>query len=233
MALTVGACTEEPEPGFEDLPEAAPSPSAESSPSPAPSPTEEPSAVEVDVDTTPEEITPEWVTAVVNTLLEEYGEISAEILAMPVSDDPRLPGDTQQRIERLFAGQYLDRRINDVQRMQIDLDGIRSRLLPADQFTGLRYTTELVQYAQDTCIIAVGRFVDEGTVPSGGTDDVLSAVSLVPRGADRPGPTDWTIIDVLPNTDANNAPMADEEMLAEDLAGYGSALDHECIEPAS
>lgn len=231
VALLLGACTDGREPPV-DVTESSSPTTATSAPTPrtaAPSPTAsaEATAAPVDVSATPDEITPEWVTAVVNTLLEDYGRISAEILAMPVSDDPVLPGDYQAQIERLFAGQYLDRRITTVQEIRVNLDDIRSRLLAADQYSGLRYRAELVQYESETCIIAVGRFDDTGTVPNGGTDDVLSAIALERRDEADSGPTPWTLIDALPNT-ADGEPLSDETMTQATLEDYEGSLDNSC-----
>lgn len=235
VALLLGACTDGDEPNGDGTPSPSPTAPAPASPSeaaPSPTASAEASAAPVDVSTTPEQITPEWVTAVVNTLLEDYGRISAEILAMPVSDDPMLPGDYQAQIERLFDGQYLDRRITTVQEIRVNLDDFRSRLLPSDQYRGLRFEAEAIQYAQDTCIIAVGRVDRAGTIPDGGPSEVLSAVSLERRQEPDSGPTEWTLVDELPNS-ANGEPLPDATMLDADLADYEGALDNSCDEDSA
>lgn len=220
--LVLGACTNDPPAdGFEGLPT--------ESPTAAPSPTASADAAgEIDVTTTPDEITPEWVTAVVNTLLAEYGEMTAEVLAMPVSDDPTLPEGYEERLDELFDGEQLEFVMSEAAAHLVNAGGRRDELLPPDQFTGLTYTTQLVQVTEPDCIVAVGRIDRSGTRRDGGPSEALSAVSLTP--SDAATPTPWQIRDMLVNTDSNGELNADSVMLDATLDDYGTSLDHTCAE---
>lgn len=227
-ALVLSACTEDPpEVGFEDLPEASESASPDA-PAQAPD--------EIDVTTTPDEITPEWVTAVVNTLLAEYGEMEAEILAEPPASDSTLPQGYVDRLSELFDGQYEERRTVSLRALLVDLDDERDGLLTADQYGGLRFTAQVVQYAQPTCVIAVGR-IDRSLVLEGGEpSDLLSAVALERRSAGASGttnPTEWILIDELANTGPGDEPNDDETMMNATLADYAGNLDNSCTEDAA
>lgn len=221
-ALVLGACTNDPPAdGFEGLPSPSDSPTA------APSPTASAQAAgEIDVTTTPDEITPEWVTAVVNTLLAEYGEMTAEILTMPVSDDPTLPDGFEARLDELFEGQYLEFAKSESSAFLVNSDGRRDELLPPHQYSGLTYETSVVQFTEDGCIVAVGRLDRSGTRVDGGPSDALSAVSLTP--AVGLGPTPWEIRDVLVNTNSDGDLNPDSVMLNASLTDYGGSLDHTC-----
>lgn len=219
-ALLLGACSNDPPAdGFEGLP------SPSDSPAPTASPTASAEAAgEIDVTTTPDEVTPEWVTAVVNTLLAEYGEMTAEILAMPVAEDPTLPDGFEERLDDLFEGQYLAF-------AQIELEGIlaspaeREPLLPSEEFQGLRFDAEEVQIVDSTCIVAVGHVDRTGSAVSPPVGTTLSAVALSPSSTP---PTQWEVRDVLANTNSDGEPNPDEFMLNSTLEDYGDALDHTC-----
>lgn len=216
--LLAGCADDEPDTGFAGLP--SPSPSASTSPSPSASAEAQ---AEIDVTTTPDEITPEWVTAVVNTLLAEYGEMTAEILATPVTDDPTLPEGFEDRLEQLFAGEYLDFARSELIATQTSEDR-RSTLLPPQDYGGLQFLTDLVQIEGPQCIVAVGRIDRSNTTPEGGEEE-LSAVALSPvTGTSVP----WLVRDILANTGPDGSPNEDATMLQADLATYGDALDHTC-----
>ena len=220
--LLLGACTNDPPAdGFEGLPSPSESPTAAASPTASAE-----AAAEVDVTTTPDEVTPEWVTAVVNTILAEYGEMTAEILAMPVADEPTLPDGFEQRLDELFDGEYLEFAKSESAALLVDSDGRRGELLAADRFTGLVFTTRVVQVTEDDCIVAVGRLDRSGTRIDGGPSEALSAVSLsVPSGQSA---TSWEMRDVLVNTNSDGEVNPDSAMLDASLADYGAALDHTC-----
>lgn len=218
--LILSACTNDPPAdGFEGLPDSTESATA------TPSPTASAEAAgEIDVSTTPDEITPEWVTAVVNTLLAEYGEMTAEILAMPVSEDPTLPDGFEERLDELFEGQYLEFAQIEVENLVVSQTE-REALLPSDEFKGFRFETEKVQVADSSCIVAVGRVDRTESAASPPVGTTLSAVSLSPTST---GPTPWEVRDVLANTNSDGEPNPDEFMLNSTLDDYGDALDHTC-----
>jgi len=222
--LVLGGCTNDPPAdGFEGLPDPSESPTPAADPSPTASAE---AAGELDVTTTPDEITPEWVTAVVNTLLAEYGERTAEILAMPVSEDPTLPDGYEAQLDQLFDGKYLEFAKSEGAALLVDSDDRRSELLPPGQFSSLTFTTTLVQVTEPDCIVAVGRIDRSGTRRDGGESESLSAVSLT-RGVE-PTPTPWRIRDLLANTSSEGEVNPDSAMLAATLDDYGAALDHTC-----
>lgn len=227
--LVLGACTdEEPGVGFEGLPSESESPTAESSPAAS----AEATTAEIDVTTTPDEITPEWVTAVVNTLLAEYGDLEQEIASEPVKDESTLTPEDEKRLRAIFAGERLDVSSTETRSLLVDLDGLRSTLLPPKDYEGLRFEAELVQYAENDCVIAVGRIDRSGTIPDGGQADSLSALSLVPNddrdASARWNPTEWKIVDILPNTGPDGEFLPDETMLNASLADYGTSLENTC-----
>lgn len=226
--LLLGACTDkEPEVGFEGLPEASASPS----PAATPSASVEAASDDIDVTTTPEEITPEWVTAVVNTILAEYGETEAAILAQPESNSFKLEKDVEADLEALFDGEYLSRRKQALADAATNAEGYRDKLLPPNEFRGLRFFAETVPHHQQHCIIAVGRVSRELTIPNGGLVEELSAVSLTPASeydSQEVNPTQWVILDELANIGADGTPNADSYMLDATLDDYEGALDHTC-----
>ena len=93
-ALAVSACS-----SSTATPDPTPSSTATtSSPSPDPSPSisEDPFAV-------PDPVTEEYVDRVVNTIYEEWGEITRELLAEPADPTAITPIETRKRIEALFG----------------------------------------------------------------------------------------------------------------------------------
>jgi hypothetical protein len=184
----------------------------------------------IDITTTPDVVTPEWVDAVVNHLLTEYGKLGAEILTQPTGDDASVIAPYADRLKALFAGQYLQRQGVALAEMGTDADGIRSQLLPPDDFLGLRFNTDFVQFAEPGCVIAIGRISRAGTVPGGGYLPAISAASLARTTEPDAGinPSRWVIADELYNVDADGSQLPDETLTESTLEAYTGFLDNDC-----
>lgn len=228
MALVVaalGGCTGSPA-DEEPLPTAAPSPSVSASAEASPSP--EPVAVEVDPTVVPpvEQMTVEYVEAVVNTIEARSGELFAQVLAEPVNPLGALPDGVFEGLEALFDGERLDIKLDEAEALA-ESEAARDFVLPAERYTGLRYEIVQVSYAEPTCLIAIGRVNRDGTTPDGGTDPVLSVISLTPE-APAPNPTAWRIVDDLLNTNAAGEPNSDDFALEATFDDLEGVLRHSC-----
>lgn len=222
-SMVLSACDRGEDPTVDPTPAAPSRTTAPGAPSPA--------ATSVDITTTPppDEITVEWADAVINELLATYGELAAAVLAEPVQPAPVLPDGTAETLVSIFRGQYLERRRVEIETYAVDLDGIRAELLPADRFTGLRFETSEILFAEPTCVIAAGHITRAGTLITGGRETVLSAVSLAPgTETTTSNPTEWVIVDELLNTDASGAENPDEILLSASLQDFGDSLQHTC-----
>jgi hypothetical protein len=224
-AVLLAACSD-PEPS--PLPTATDAAPTETASAGAPTPT--PTAAAIDITTTPDVVTPEWVDAVVNHLLTKYGELGAEILAEPTGDDASVITPYADRLKALFAGQYLQRQGVALAEIGTDADDIRIQLLPSADFIGLRFNTDFVQFAEPGCVIAIGRISRAGTIPGGGYLPAISAVSLTRTPEPDAGinPSGWVITDELYNVDADGAPLPDEILTGSALEAYTSLLDNDC-----
>lgn len=212
----------------------APSPSdsdsADASGSASPS-EDDSSADEIDVTTTPDEITEEWAEAVINTLLAEYGEIASEVLALPVLGSPDdLDPAYYDRVRELFDGPYEERRIAGLGELAVDEDLIRSSVLPSGSYSFLRTSAVEVQAAEPDCLVVVGEVDVSGVQPDGETLPFLAAWSLTPATDANGGtnnPTQWVVVDDLANT-GDDGPLPDQVMLDATLSDYDGVLENSC-----
>lgn len=190
-ALVVSACT-----SSQADPDDDPTATSESH---APSPTEGPSSEVTSADdpfAMPDPVTEEYVDRVVNTLYEEWGAITRELLQQPADPTAITPVETRERIAALFDGPYLRQRLEEA---DSTLRGDRDGVLPPDEFTQLRIRTLQVKAATSACILLIGDFDRTGTAVKGTTE--TAALSLAPA---RPGTTrvGWKINDLTLARDA-------------------------------
>jgi hypothetical protein len=227
-AVLLAACSD-PEPS--PLPTATDAAPTETASAGAPTPTPTPTAAAIDITTTPDVVTPEWVDAVVNHLLTEYGTMTAALLAVPPIDDAAALSPVFADMRSLFGGQFLEQRAVSIGLVAVDKEGRRSEVLPATDYLGIRFMPDIVQFVEPNCLIAVGRFDDTGSELDGGIGATLAAVSLrrAPAAVDISlNPTPWVILDATLNTDADGKANPDDVMLSATLDTYVAGLDNDC-----
>ena len=222
LAATLVGCTggaADPDASASPSPTAAASPSASATSSPSP----EVTAVDPTVVPPVEDMTVEYVEAVVNTIEARSGELFARVLAEPVNPIGALPDGVLEGLEALFAGDRLAIKVDEAEALA-QSEEARALVLPAEQYEGVRYEIVQVSYAEPGCLIAVGRINRDGTTPEGGDDPSLSILSLG-RGESTP----WVVIKALPNTGPDGSPNTDAFALEATLDDFEGALQHECV----
>ena len=226
LALTLVGCSggaADPDAGASPSPTAAPSPTASATSSPSP----EAAAVDPTVVPPVEDMTVEYVEAVVNTIEARSGELFAQVLAEPVNPIGALPDGVLEGLEALFAGDRLAIKVDEAEALA-QSEEARALVLPAEQYEGVRYEIVQVSYAEPGCLIAVGRINRTRTAVDGGESPVLSLLSLTPAvGATNPTP--WTIVDAMPNTNADGEPNSDEFALDATLSDLDGVFQHTCV----
>lgn len=229
LVVLLAGCTDEPSDGFEGLPSPSPSPTASASAEAAPSPTKT-VAAEVDPTVVPpvEEMTTEYVEAVVNTIEAKSGELFARVLAEPVNPIGAVPDGTIEGLEALYTGDRLQLKITEAEALA-ESEQARELALPADQYTGVRYEIVQLSYAEPGCLIAVGRINRDGSSREGGVDPVLSVLSLVRTDAQNDtNPTPWKVTEALINENADGEPNSDEFALEATLEDFEGVLANDC-----
>lgn len=229
LVMLLAGCTDDPPDGFEGLPSPSPSPTASASAEASPSPNAE-VAAEVDQTVVPpvEEMTTEYVEAVVNTIEEKSGELFARVLAEPVNPIGAVPDGTLEGLEALFAGDRLQLKIEEAEALA-QSEEARELALPAEQYTGLRYDILQVSYAEIGCLVAVGRLNRDGTSQEGGDDPALAILSLVRVPGDaKDNPTPWLIAKSLPNVGSDGSINSDQFALDATLQDLEDVLPNDC-----
>jgi hypothetical protein len=239
-AVLLTACSSDPEPDpfavLSEQPSPPPPPApvdAQPQATAAASPIDpaSPSETATDDYAMPDEVSPEYVDRVTDAIYQRWGEISREVLAMPVDPQGALDPEMYTEMGALFAGQYLRRRIGEQE------DALRSQrqrdlLLSAQDFEQPRFRTVNITRADDSCIVAVGDFDTSATAANGDSSDALSAISLqhTPPGRRRDdhNPTPWKVRDLLINYDVSGNPLPDETMLRAALEDFGASLENSC-----
>jgi hypothetical protein len=219
-AMAVTACTSSAaDPGEDVTSDAAvtesPSPT-ESSPSPSPS---DPFAM-------PDPVTKEYVDRVVNTIYEEWGAITREILERPADPAGINPVPVRERIAALFAGQYLQRRLEEADaRLRGDRDGLKD----PSEFGHIQFRTRRIFAGDNTCIVVAGDIDTSETATS--EESVLATLALSPSEEDvSTGPSvGWRIEDLVPNTTDGQA-MDDSVMLDATKEDFEGVLRDSCGE---
>jgi hypothetical protein len=224
-ALVLGACSSDgatPDDGASTT-TAAPSPSSPTSPTAADTDAPSPSASPSDPCAMPDPVTEEYVDRVVNTIYEEWGAISRELLEEPADPTAITPVETRERIAELFAGEYLQRRLEEA---DDKLRGDREGLLPPEDFGQLRFTTEVLTESSTACLVAVGRIDFSETATGGGQR--LVAMSLTPADSDETNETGWLVMDQLVNTDPEGNELPESTMLQATVDDFGESLENSC-----
>ncbi|MFP5309100.1 MAG: hypothetical protein ACLGIR_05920 [Actinomycetes bacterium] len=187
------------------------------SPSPEPSPT----PTEIDVTTIPDEITLEYAQAVIDAIMEEQGEVFAQVLSRPAGLDNEI---TEEEVDRLFAileGEALTFRLEELAKVASD-ESIRESLVPPEDFTGFRYLVEHAPELDRTCLVLVAKADLSGST-GGGVLDTLFVLSLIPAVGEA-GPAAWKLAQAVSNADASQ----DGEWLTADLAYFSELLTTTC-----
>lgn len=229
LAMLLAGCAEDPPDGFEGLPSPSPSPAASASAEAVPSPTET-VAAEVDPTVVPpvEEMTTEYVEAVVNTIEEKSGELFARVLAEPVNPIGAVPDGTIEGLEALYAGDSLQLNIEEAEALA-QSEEARELALPATQYTGLRYEVLQVSYAEPECVVAVAHLNRDGTSQDGGDDPAATVLSLVRAPESVEGnPTPWLIAKSLPNVGSDGSINSDQFALDATLQDLEGVLPNDC-----
>lgn len=237
LVLTLGllgaGCTDDADPGFEGLPSPDPSPTASASAEALPSPTADAvAAVDPTVVPPVEEMTAEYVEAVVNTIEAESGKLFARVLAEPVNPIGALPDGVHEGLEALYAGDSLELNIVEAEALA-ESEEARALALPAEQYTGVRYDILQVSYAEPGCLIAVGRINRDGSSREGGDDPALSFLSLVPANADidrKVNPTPWKLTESVANTSSDGSVNPDEFAFSATLQEMEGVIANSCEE---
>lgn len=220
-SLLVSACssgTGEPEDGASPTDTASPVATASPSPTASASP-EDPWAV-------PDPITEEYVDRVVNRIYEEWGAITREILEQDPDPTGTTPVEVRERIAELFGGsEFL---LNRFEEATDTWRGDRENLLPATDFTSVKWTTRRLVEANEACMVAIGDFDTTGTAQDGSS--LLSAISLEPTSPQPANPTGWLVIDALANIGHEGEVLDDAVMLEASLEDFGEMLEHTCAE---
>ncbi len=144
LALVATACS-----SGTAAPDATPStPASTETSEPSPTASEDPFAM-------PDPVTKEYVDRVVNTIYEEWGAITRELLEEPADPTAITPIETRKRMEELFQGEYLQQRFEEADDV---LRGDRAGLRPPS--TSSHHSTgppARCFVANARCIVAVGR----------------------------------------------------------------------------
>jgi hypothetical protein len=221
-ALVLGACSSDgatPDDGASTT-TAAPSPSSPTTPTAADTDAPSPSASPSDPFAMPDPVTEEYVDRVVNTIYEEWGAISRELLEEPADPTAITPVETRERIADLFADEYLQQRLDEADEM---LRGERDGLLSPQEFDQLRASTRQIKRAGATCLVVAADLSFEGTAEGG--DVELAAFSLRP---DEDAPTGWKIMDVVRARDSEGNRLPDATILDNDVPELESVLGNSC-----
>lgn len=216
-ALVVSACT-----SSQTDPDDDPTATSESH---APSPTEGPSSEVTSADdpfAMPDPVTEEYVDRVVNTLYEEWGAITRELLQQPADPTAITPVETRERIAALFDGEYLGQRLEEADEM---LRGNRDGLLDPQEFDQLRIATRQIKAATSECLVVAGDLSFEGTAVDG--DVELAAFSLTPA-TDTRSPVGWKISDVVRARDAEGNQLPDSAILDNSVEDLSPVLGNSC-----
>ena len=150
LALVATACS-----SGTAAPDATPStPASTETSEPSPTASEDPFAM-------PDPVTKEYVDRVVNTIYEEWGAITRELLEEPADPTAITPIETRKRMEELFQGEYLLSRFDEADGL---LRGDRADLLPVDEFTSIDWRTRKhASVANADCLVVAGDFDTRGT----------------------------------------------------------------------
>lgn len=222
VALLASACT----PGgaqANDDPTTA-SPTVEATGAPTPSAT---ASSPSDPFAMPDPVTEEYVDRVVNTIYEEWGAITREILEQPADPTAITSVETRERVAAIFAGPELQGSLTELDQI---LRGDREGLKPPDDFGSVQWRSRAIFTASDRCLIVAGDFDTSQTAATGRS--LLSALSLVPVTDDRTdgNPTGWKILDSLANTGEGGEVFDDEVMLKASLGDLGEFMEMSCGE---
>ncbi len=174
--LVLPACTSSTaDPGDDEsetvVPAVTASPSSTDHPTASPSDTaspEDPFAV-------PDPVTEEYVDRVVNTLYEEWGAITRELLEQPADPSAITPVETRERIAALFGGQYLQRRFGEADGV---VRGDRDGLVPAEAQGQLRFESRRIFVGSAECIVVAGDLATTETAVQPETTLVALSLSL-------------------------------------------------------
>jgi len=232
VAVLLTGCTDDPPDGFEGLPSPSLTPTASASAEAVSSPSPV-AAAEVDPTVVPpvEEMTTEYVEAVVNTIEEKSGELYARVLAEPVNPIGAVPDGTIEGLEALYAGDSLQLNIEEAEALA-QSEAARELTLPAEQYIGVRYEILQVSYAEPGCLIAVGRINRDGSSREGGDDPALSFISLIP--ADDAGgginTTPWKITESVSNTSSDGSINPDDFAFSATLQEMERVIANSCQE---
>jgi hypothetical protein len=203
-------------------------------PSPSPTMTETPTVTETptpdDPYAIPDEITPEYVDLIANTIYGIWGDMIRELLAAPLDPGPLDP-ELIQKHGALFAGEELLRRVKEAEDAQGNQTE-RDKWQPPDEIGQVRFRTVSITEANESCIVAIGEIDISETAVGGRPYEILFALSLQPKQPDQDptlaNPTPWAVRDQLANTDPNGTPKPDDDMLNAAVTDFGGSLEHTC-----
>ena len=220
-AVVIAGCTSSGAQPGDDPTTASVSPTvgATSGATASPTPSETGTASE-DPFAMPDPVTKEYVDRVVNTIYEEWGAITREILEEPADPVGVVPVQTRERIAELFAGEYLLRRLEEADAV---LRGQRENFLPIDEHSSVQWRTRRVYVASDHCLVAAGDFDTSGTAVE--SISLLTAISLTPAEDNGTG---WRITDALANTDPDGEVLDDSVMIDAQVSDFGDLLVTTC-----
>ena len=231
--LVLSACSDGGDPEQVVLPSPSVSASAEA---PGETPAASPSASaeapddapdEIDVTTIPDEITPEYIEAVYQTISRGRLPYTAAVLEAPPNELAAVPTGTRQGLATWLAGTQLRVAMASLEDLASN-DARRSEFRPVAELGATTADVLRVVASSRSCLVAVARLDDTGLSPSGGPSDVLTILSFSPNETPGENPTAWLIRDQLRNTDSEGEPNPDSFALEAGLDTIAEAADITC-----
>jgi hypothetical protein len=231
VSVFAGGCTDEPDPfpTAASAPAPVPTEAVTLAPEPLPSPTV--SAIDVSVVPPVDQMTIEYVEAVVNAIEAESGKLFATVLAEPVNPLGATPAGTIEGLEALFGADRLQLKIEEAEAFA-ESDASRKLAVPAEVYVGVRFVVLQVSYVEPGCMIALAELNRDGSAPSGGNDTALFFVSLgLASDAGSPmslNPTAWVGLKALPNRSSDGSLNTEEFGRSATLGELDGVLPHDC-----
>jgi hypothetical protein len=229
VSVFAGGCTDEPDP----LPTAASAPAPVDAATPAATVTPSPTVAAIDVSVVPpvDQMTIEYVEAVVNAIEAESGKLFAAVLAEPVNPLGATPTGTIEGLEALFGADRLQLKIEEAEAFA-ESDASRKLAVPAAVYVGVRFVVLQVSYVEPGCMIALAELNRDGSAPSGGNDTALFFISLgLASDAGSPmslNPTAWVGLKALPNRSSDGSLNTEEFGRSATLGELDGVLPHDC-----
>jgi hypothetical protein len=229
VSVFAGGCTDEPAPfpTATSAPAPVPTEAVTLAPEPLPSPTV--SAIDVSVVPPVDQMTIEYVEAVVNAIEAENGKLFAAVLAAPINPLGATPAGTLEGLEQLFGEDRLQLLVEEAESLAGD-ETARESVLHSESFTGVTYEVLQVSYAEAGCMIAVARVDRTGSRVAGGPDPVLSVLSFgLTDAAVGLNPTPWRVLDSTPNENSDGVANDDSFAFGANLTDMSGFIPNDCV----